>query len=328
MGVVTCPDCGAKIGGKREAQRVDRRGALETWEALSETAREVVWFLYRHRLVSHWQVGDAIYLDKDAGNRKNRAKNILTRLQKLGLVQRLDGEKKHHGRAFFSLTDAGIFCCQSEEKAGGKHVKKVKSLKPQELLDSPAWRHHYYLTDVMVSFGNAEKRGLGELLDYHGDGEMDYKFVAPSIGTKHLRPDGTVMWTEGSRPYLCWIELEHRHATLDDAVEKVKKYVLFSRAGSQPGDTCKRLTGQNEFPVLLVVAVKASQLPGLRQAIIRGVLAGCGGETLPEVSKRVVIGLAALEDIKELGVLGDTVWDPVLQRGGSLVALDGLFELL
>lgn len=326
MSVVTCPTCGEIIGGKREASTVDRREALGAWQGLSETAREVVWFLYRHRLASHWQIGDAIYLDSNAGNRKNRAKNVLHRLQKLGLVQRLDGGKKHHGRAFFSLSDAGIFCCQAEAKAGGRNVKKLKSLKPHELLDSPAWRHHYFLTDVMASFINAERRGLGELIDYHGDGEMDYRFVAASIGTKHLRPDATVLWSDGQRPYLCWLELEHRHATLDDAAEKIKKYVLFSRAGSQPGNTYKRLTGQNQFPVLLVIAVKASQLSGLRQSIIRGVLAGCGGETLPEVSKRVVVGLVALDDIREHGVLGPC-WEAVIQARG-LVRFEELFGLI
>ncbi len=334
MPVVTCPDCGARIGGIREVQRVDRKGALQTWETLTPTAQEVLRLLYRFRLASHWQVGDAIYLDSNAANRKNRAKNQLVRLQKLGLVQRLDGEKKHHGMAFYSLTDEGIFCCQAEQKAGGKHVKKVKSLKARELLDSPAWKHHRYLTDVMASFAAAEKAGLGELLDCHGDGQVTYHYKSVG-GKKSLRPDSTILWSDGHDTYLCWLELEHKHATLDEFVEKIKKYVQFSRAGSQPGDAYKVATGQNEFPVLLVVAVKGSQfdanrqgqLGGLRKSILRGVLQGAGGEGLPDISRRIVVGLTGLEDIKHEGVLSE-VWEPVLQRGGTLVGFEGLFRLL
>ena len=336
MPVQTCPDCGAKIGGKKEPQRIDRRGALEAWNNLSDRQREPVWFLYRFRLASQQQIANALYTLTDPKNRLNKAKNCLNYLQKLNLVYPLAGGAKTNGKRFYTLTDEGNFCCQAEEKAGGKHVRKIKGLRAAELLDSPAWKHHYYLVDVMASFVRAERAGLGELVYFCGDGEVDYKFLAPSIGTKHLRPDSTIMWSDGGpRPYLCWLELEHKHATLNDFVEKVSKYVRFSRAGSQPGDTYKIATGQNEFPVLLIVAVKGSQydpdhqgqLPGLRQSIVRGVLAGAGGETLPNLSRRVVIGLAALDDIRERGVLTD-IWQPVLQgTARGLTSFTGLFDL-
>ena len=50
--------------------------------------------------------------------------------------------------------------------------------------------------------------------------------------------------------------------------------------------------------------------------------------TLQEVSKEVVIGLAALDDVVNEGVMSE-VWEPVLQGLGrlGLVSFEALFNL-
>lgn len=101
--------------------------------------------------------------------------------------------------------------------------------------------------------------------------------------------------------------------------------LLLYHAGKYQGDTYKVLTGQNAFPFLLVVGVKRGHLGGLSQAIVSGVLQAQVG-TLQEISKEVVVGLACLDDVVDIGVLGE-VWEPVLQGLGRLVSFGELFSL-
>lgn len=75
----------------------------------------------------------------------------------------------------------------------------------------------------------------------------------------------------------------------------------------------------------MIVAVHRNEIPGIRQAVLRGVLgAGCG--TLQDIAKRVVVGLACLDDVVDIGVLGE-VWEAPLQGTGRLHAFCELNRL-
>jgi len=324
--VTTCPACGNRWGGKRQAQQVNRKAALQTWDKLKDVQQDMCWFSYRFKVGTKQQLADAFFSTrKDKKVRWNITKNHLNHLVSVGLVIRHEGDKKHNHRAFYYLTPEGVYCCQAEERKGGRNVKKIKALKAPELIDSPKWKHALYLNDVMASFITAERKGLGELQAYWGDYERVFRFKSLG-GSQRLLPDSTILWTDGERTYLCWLELENRRGSYDDIVEKIRKYILLWRAGNFSGDTYKVETGQDAFPVLLVVGVKRGELPGLRQAIISGVLAAKVG-TLQEISKHVVIGLAALDDVVDIGVLAAGVWESPLQGSGRLHSFEELFGL-
>jgi hypothetical protein len=281
-------------------------------------------FLYRHRLATTLQLANAFFTANEERHRKNTAKNHLNHLINVGLVQRLDGDGRHHNRAFYTLTDAGVFCCQAEEKMGGCNVKRIKTLRASELLDSQKWKHHSYIVDVMASFSAAERRGDGTLLDYRGDG--DTRFAFPFLGsTRRLQPDSMFTWSSGGKAYTAFLELENRHASFADVENKIRKYVMMESAGSSRGDYFRKTLGVNQFPPVLIVVVHSNELPGMRQAVLRGVLgASCG--TLQDLAKRVVIGLAALDDVVDIGAQGEC-WECPLQGTGRLHTLDEVFGL-
>ena len=107
------------------------------------------------------------------------------------------------------------------------------------------FQHHLYLADVACSFIAEERKGHGELLDFRGDGEVCYVF--PFLGSRRrLQPDSTLLWTDGKKPFLFWLELENRHSTLRDAEEKIRKYLYMEQAGYNPGDYFKQVLGQND----------------------------------------------------------------------------------
>lgn len=255
----TCPDCGHVFAGTRGGQRVDRRKALEAWGKLRDVQRDICWFLYRHRLVTKLQIASAYFTARDEGNRKNSAQNNLNHLMTVGLIRRMEGERKQHYRVFYTLTVEGVYACQAEEKNAGSKVRRIKALKADELLDSPRWRHHLYVTDVLTTFVAAERRGQGDLLDYRVDGETC--FVFPFLGSRRrLQPDAMFTWSTHAGAQLAFLELENKHSSLADAEEKIRKYVWMESAGTFRGDYFRRTLAVNKFPVLLVVGVRKAQI--------------------------------------------------------------------
>ena len=317
----TCPACGHQWGGRREEQRIDRKAALAAYDKLREVQQEILFTLYRLDILSQQTIGDTFFQATESKKRNETAGKNLVVLERAGLVVRHDAEAKYHFKVFYSLSPEGMYACTNVEKQG-RPIRKVRESKAKALKSSIHFQHHLYLADVVCSFIAEERKGHGELLDFQGDGEVCYVF--PFLGSRRrLQPDSTVLWTNGEEPYLFFLELENRHSTLRDAEEKVKKYVFMSAAGYNTGDYFRKTLGQTEFPPLLIVGVRRNQLIGLRRSIINGVLQAHAG-MLPDVSRRVVIALAALDDIKAQGVLG-TCWECPLQA--KACGFEALFRL-
>jgi hypothetical protein len=216
-----------------------------------------------------------------------------------------------------------MFVCQVEERQDARKIKRVKESQAHSILSSIHSRHRQGINDVMTSFVKAERHDLGELTGYWGDRDITYIFSSGG-SRRRLQPDSTFLWSANGRGHLAWLELENSRASVADLEEKIKKYLGFESAGYNRGDTFKKALAVDQFPPLLVVAAKPSQLPGLRRAILHGVLEAHVG-TIQDVATRVVIGLTSLDLIREYGALGD-VWEPVLQAKG-LCNFTGLFDL-
>lgn len=310
----TCPACGHQFGGKKQEQKIDRKAALLAYDKLRPVQQDILWSLYRFIFLSRQQVADTYFDAIDPGKRSELAGKHLHAIKARGL---LIEEQRHdqHDKKFYYPSREGMFVCQVEEKQDARKIKRVKESQAHNILSSIHARHRQGINDVMMSFVKAERRGLGELIYYAGDRDITYIFSAGG-SRKRLQPDSTFMWSASGRGFLAWLELENSRASAVDLEEKIHKYLQFESAGYSRGDTYRKALAVDQFPSLLVVAAKRSQLPGLRRAIVHGVLHAQVG-TLGEVSKRVVVGLACLDDVVDIGVLGE-VWEAPLQGTGRL----------
>lgn len=322
--LATCPACGCRFEGKRIIKTVDRQGALQSWDKLKEAQHDICWFLYRFKVGTKQELAEAFFFNrKEQKARWNIAKNNLNHLENVGLVIRFEGGNQQHHRAFYYLSDAGIYCCQAEEKKAGRNVKRIKALKAPQLIDSPRWKHTLAINNVMASFVAGEQQGFGFLQGYWGDGEKCYEFNSLG-GRKKLFPDSTIIWAANKRVYYGWLELENRHASLDDLIEKIEKYIKFKRASN--GNTFRISTGQYLFPVLMVVGVRRGQLPGLRQSVLSGILRGTNGAPIAITAKEIVVAVTCLDYVSEFGVFGE-IWDAVIQGLGRCISFEELFNL-
>jgi hypothetical protein len=319
-----CPACGYQLTAKKSGENIDRKSVLQIYDGLPEKQTDILWFLARFTVASQQQISDTFFDAANPWDRKISASKHLSSLERHGLVERHDGGPRHHGKVFYSLSPSGMFWCEVEVKGGTGNVKRLRDVKAKALLSSVHANHHLATVDVMSSFVRPERQGEGELLWYQGDKAVTYNYLYGGSRRK-LQPDSTFLWSAGGQAYNCWLEIENKKSSSDLFVEKVRKYAWFSVAGEHPGDTFRQTLGVNTFPPLLVVCVRRGQLPGLRQAVIRGVLASRIG-TIRNISRRVVIGLACLDDVREVGVFGE-VWEAVLQARGPL-GFEGLSGLV
>jgi hypothetical protein len=319
----SCPACGYKLDSKMSGERIDRKGVLATYDYLPEKQVDVLHFLHRFTLASQQQIATTFFNAANPKDAKISCSKHLSSLERHGLIQRHAGGPRHNNKIFYSLTPGGMFCCEVEARGDTRTVKRLKEVKAHALLTSAHAKHHLYVVDVMSSFVRAERRGEGELTDYWGDREVSYVF--PFLGSRRqLQPDSTFVWSTEKQAHLAWLELENRKGSSDQFVEKTIKYFYFANAGNQPGDVYKVALGIDRFPPLLVVTVRRTQLHSLRRGIIKGALQSKTG-TLPDISRRIVIGLAALDDVRNDGVFAP-VWEAPLQARG-LLGLEELFGL-
>jgi hypothetical protein len=318
-----CPVCGYQLTSQNTGERIDRKAVLAIYDGLPGKQVDVLFFLHRFVLASQQQISDTFFDAENPRDRKISASKHLASLLNKGLVERHVGGPRHNGKVFYSLTPSGMFACEVEARGGTRNVKRLRDVKAHSLLSSVHAKHHLAVVDVMASFVRAERRGEGELLTYAGDKETTFSFV--HLGSRRkIQPDSALLWSSNNRAFNAFLELENRKSSSEQFVEKIVKYLWFSQAGNNVGDVYKQTLGVNSFPPLLVVAVRKGQLPGLRQATIKGVLEAHVG-TLPEVSKRVVVALAALDDIRETSVFGEC-WQAPLQARGPM-GFEELFSL-
>lgn len=320
----TCPACGHAFGGKKQEQKIDRKATLATYDKLREVQQEILFNLYRFTFLSLQQVADTFFDATEKNKRKELAGKHLAVLRSAGLVIE-EQRRDQHSKKFYYPSREGMFVCQVEEKQDARKVKRVKESQAHNILSSIHSRHRQGINDVMTSFVKAERHGLGELVFYAGDREVTYIFSAGG-SRKRLQPDSTFLWSANGKGHLGWLELENSRASVADLEDKIHKYLQFENAGYSRGDTYRIALAVDQFPPLLVVAVKRGQLPGLRRAIVHGVLHAQVG-TLGDVAKRVVVGLACLDDIREEGVLGDDVWESPLHGLTRRLGLKELFTL-
>ena len=314
--------CGHIWGGRKQEQKIDRKAALVAYDRLKSPNAEILWNLFRFQTMSQQQVGDCFFDAASPKKRSELAGYHLGHLSRVGLVEPVPPTAQHHYKAFFTPSHSGMFIGQTLEQGDARKIKRVKESKAHKLLSSIHANHHLFVADSLAGFVKAEYRGEGQLT-YWGDREGNYVFGY--LGSRQrIQPDATCIWSTEERAYKFWVEVENRLGSLDEMVEKIKKYIFFSVAGDRRGDVFRRSLGVNQFPVLLVVAARKNQLPSLRQAIINGVLRGCP-RPIPETAKKVVIALAALDDIREVGVLGP-VWEAPLQATGRLHRLTDLYN--
>lgn len=311
---MTCPACGHISGGKIPEQKIDRKAALVAYDRLKSLNAQILWNLYRFQTMSQQQVGDCFFDAASPKKRSELAGYHLGHLTKVGLVEAIEPTAQHHYKNFFTPSPSGMFIGQTLEQGDARKIKRVKDSKAHVLLSSIHANHHLFVIDSLVGFVKAEQHGEGQLY-YWGDREVNYVFGWMG-SRRRIQPDATCIWSIKKRAYNFWVEVENRLGSLDEMVEKVRKYLFFAVAGDFRGDVFRRTMGVNEFPVLLVVAARRNQVKGLRQAILTGVLSAQVG-TIQDVATRVVIALAALDDIKCEGVLGP-VWEAVLQAQGPV----------
>jgi hypothetical protein len=314
----TCPACGHQYNGKRPEQRIDRREALARYDKLREVQQDILFNCYRFTFLSLRQIADTYF---DAATKDKRSELAGKHLAVLRSAGFLTEEQRHdqHSKKFYYPSREGMFVCQVEEKQDARKIKRVKESQAHSILSSIHSRHRQGINDVMTSFLKAERHGLGELTYYAGDRDITYIFSSGG-SRRRLQPDSTFLWSANGKGYLAWLELENSRASVADLEEKVKKYLQFESAGYSRGDTYRQALAVDRFPPLLVVAAKESQLPGLRRAIVHGVLQAHAG-TIQDVATRVVIGLTSLDLIREYGALGD-VWEAVLQAWGLVPFTD------
>jgi hypothetical protein len=318
----TCPACGHQFGGKKLEQRIDRKAALAAYDKLRLVQQDILFNLYRFTFLSLRQIADTYFDAAEKDKRSELAGKHLAVLKAKGLVVE-EQRRDQHSKKFYYPSREGMFVCQVEERQDARKIKRVKESQAHSILSSIHSRHRQGINDVMTSFVKAERHDLGELTGYWGDRDITYIFSSGG-SRRRLQPDSTFLWSANGRGHLAWLELENSRASVADLEEKIKKYLGFESAGYNRGDTFKKALAVDQFPPLLVVAAKPSQLPGLRRAILHGVLEAHVG-TIQDVATRVVIGLTSLDLIREYGALGD-VWEPVLQAKG-LCNFTGLFDL-
>jgi hypothetical protein len=321
----TCPSCGHQYGGRKEEQKIDRKVALAAYDRLKSPNPEILQNLYRFQTMSQQQIGSCFFDAASPKKRSELAAYHLRDLAKAGLVEPVTPTARHHYKNFYTPSSSGMFVGQTLAAGDARSIKRVKESKAHKLLSSIHANHHLYIVDSLAGFVKAEYRGEGQLT-YWGDREVNYVFGY--LGSRRrIQPDATCIWSTPSNAYTFWVEMENRLGSIDEMVEKIRKYIFFSVAGDFRGDVFRQTLGVDQFPVLLVVAARRNQVKTLRQAIITGVLSAKVG-TIQEMARKVVIGLAALDDIKREGALGHRVWEPVLQHGGTLVEKFGdLYQL-
>jgi hypothetical protein len=301
---------------------VDRKTTLANYDRLRSIQQDILFNTYRFVFLSRRQVADTYFDAANPGKRSELAGKHLAVLRSKGFVVE---EQRHdqHDKKFYYPSPGGMFVCATEEKQDARQVKRVKESQAHAILSSIHSRHRQGINDVMTSFIKAERHGLGELTYYAGDREVTYIFSAGG-SRRRLQPDSTFLWSANGRGYLVWLELENSRASVADLEAKILKYLLFESAGHNTGDAYRKALAVNRFPPLLVVAANPNQLPGLRQATLRGVLSAHVG-TIPDVAKRVVIGLSYLDDVMDIGQLGEC-WQAPLQGTGRLHKFEGLYE--
>jgi hypothetical protein len=320
-----CPACGYQLASKIPGEKIDRKAVLQIYDGLPEKQVDILFFLSRFIVASQQQLADTFFTASNPRDRKISCSKHLASLLNKGLVERHAGGPRLNGRVFHSLSPAGMFACEVEVHGDTRSVKRLRDVKAHSLLSSVHVAHHLATVDVMSSFVRAEREGRGELLLYAGDKQITYNFL--HLGSRRkIQPDSTLLWSANNTAYNCWLEIENKPNCSEQFVEKVMKYCWFESAGDQQGDTYRRTLGVNSFPPLLVVAVRRGQLPGLRQAAVRGVLEAHVG-TIPKVAERVVIALAALDDIREVGALGPC-WEIPLQATGRHHSYLDLYSFL
>lgn len=316
-----CPACGYALAARKQGQRIDRKVVLATYDNLPEKQVSILDFLVTFTVASQLTLADVF---SDAASQRERKISIskhLASLHKHGLVERIEGGPRHNGKVFYAPTEAGMFAYEVERRGDTRNVKKLKQVKAHTLLCSTHSKHDLAVTEVMSSFVRTEREGRGELTGYWPDKSITYNFVHGGSRRK-LQPDSTFIWSSSGQALNGWLEVENKKAYSDLFAEKVMKYVWFEY--NERGETFRRTLATNRFPVLLVVAVRRGQVPGLRQAILKGVLGAHVG-TIPDIAKRVVIGLACLDDVREEGVFSD-IWEGVLQAKAPLSFPD-LYDL-
>lgn len=316
---MTCPQCGYEWQNKtgpRHIPNLDRKKTLGGYEELTEVQREILLQVYRYELMTLSQVGT---LFSDAVRQRDRndyASRQLAVLVRRGLVERYTTGNSRNRLTFFSLTDAGMYISISRENR--RSIKRVRESKGRRLASSIFWRHHLATVDVAVAVARTPG---GELVDWVRDGSLRYR--VRGLGTTYnLWPDGRGVLLAKGQLHIFHVEVENHESSNEKVIEKVFKYCLFER--SNGGNDYKRQLAVNRFPPCLFTAVRRSQLPLLRQAIVMGTFRS--GYTLQEASKRLVFGLAALDDLKRMGA-GGPVLEPVIQGLGKRVSFLDLHSL-
>ena len=161
----------------------------------------------------------------DSAAKQRRVRQI-TRLMRLGLIARLE-------RRIGGLEGGSLSTVYALDVAGQRVLNLEGRRRPPRTPSTPMIRHTVACTELYVRLVEADRRGVGELLDFDTEPRCWRRVISPGGHTGTLKPDADVTVGVADDELHWFIELDLDSESTPRITTKAQAYIDYFRTGAE-----------------------------------------------------------------------------------------------